>query len=74
MNPNPLGLINGWDGGIFTSLPGDLLHILTEGGDCVSSYEIPDTVDIGIIRIKPPDNPPRCRSSFPACALPGFRG
>ena len=50
--PESLGLINGWDGGIFTSLPGDLLHILTEGGDCVGSYEMPDTVDIGVAWIE----------------------
>ena len=45
-------MINGWDGGIFTSLPGDLLHILTEDGDCIGSYEMPDTVDIGVAWIE----------------------
>ncbi len=52
-SPDSLGMINGWDGGIFTSLPGDVLHVLDEGGDCLGSYEMPDTIEIGVIWIEP---------------------
>ena len=44
-----LGMINAWDGGIFTSLPGDLLHVLSESGDCLGSYAMPDFIEIGVV-------------------------
>jgi hypothetical protein len=45
--PDSLGMINEWDGGIFTSLPGDVLHVLDASGECIGSYEMPNVVEIG---------------------------
>jgi hypothetical protein len=48
-----LGMIDGWGGGVFTSLPGDVLHVLDERGDCIGSYEMPDFIEIGAVWVMP---------------------
>jgi hypothetical protein len=50
-----LGMIDGWGGGVFTSLPGDVLHLLDEDGGCIGSYEMPDFVEIGAVWVMPED-------------------
>jgi len=47
--PDSLGEIAGWDGGIFTSLPGDVLHLLDSEGGCLGSFVMPGFVEIGVV-------------------------
>jgi len=48
-----IGAIDGWSGMILTSVPGDTIQVIDEDGDCLGGFEMPDTVDIGVIWVIP---------------------